>query len=353
MHFRHEKPVTTGARPGALGNVPSEIQSIRVIDYDKDSVVDTEMESIAQCLEYGKSKRTTWLHVQGTVGSDDLRMLREAYNMHPLAVEDVLNIGQRPKFEPYDKQLFLIDVLPQQVGNRIEFEQISIFIGPSYVISFHDGDDDIFAPVRNRIHDGKGRIRVGSEDYLAYCLADLIVDIGFPVMERYAEMIESLEDSIFEHKADNPITEIHNIRRELIAMRRQVRHQTDMLFELLREGHELMEAENIPYWRDAADHSQRVLDNLETYLDMTSSLLDTHISLVSHRLNDVMKVLTIISTIFIPLSFMAGLYGMNFDTESRWNMPELAFEYGYVTLLGAMAIVVVGMLIYFKKKDWL
>ena len=274
--------------------------------------------------------------------------------MHPLAVEDVLNVGQRPKFEPYDAQVFLVDVMPNRDERGIVFEQVSLFIGSTYVISFHAGEEDPFTAVCQRIHEGKGRIRVGGPDYLAYALADVIVDLGFPVVEAYTDELEALEDDVFEERAPDPVQAIHSIRRDLTALRRMVWHQTRMLTELLAEEHSLVQPENMPYFRDAADHSQRVLDQLETCREMSSSLLDTHLSLVSNRMNDVMKVLTIIATIFIPLSFVAGLYGMNFDPEaSPWNMPELGTRYGYVTLIGVMIVIAAGMLVYFRRKKWI
>lgn len=353
MHYRHQRSSKPGARPGALGNVASQITKIWVVDYNKNEVNQQEFSSVEKVLGYGKSPNTTWVHIQGAAGADDLRRLREAYGMHPLAVEDVMNIGQRPKFEPYDTQVFLVDVVPQRQERRVEFEQVSLFLGAGYVISFHAGDEDVFAPVRARIHEGKGRIRTGGADYLAYALADVIVDHGFPVIETYAEELESLEDEVFEASAPDPVQAIHRIRRDLTALRRMVWHQTQMLNELLSDEHELIQAATAPYFRDAADHSQRVLDLLETYRDMSSSLLDTHLSLASNRMNDVMKVLTIIATIFIPLSFVAGLYGMNFDTDSPYNMPELAWKYGYLTLLGTMLVIFIGMLVYFRRKNWL
>ncbi len=353
MHYRHKQSVKPGARPGALGDVPSHITKIWLVDYNADIVNQREFDSVDDVLAYGKSPNTTWVHIQGEAGADDLRRLREAYSMHPLAVEDVMNIGQRPKFEPYDSQVFLVDVVPQRDKKRVEFEQVSLFLGDTYVISFHAGEDDVFAPIRNRIHEGKGRIRTGGADYLAYALADVIVDHGFPVIESYVEELEALEEEVFQARAPDPVQAIHMIRRDLTALRRMMWHQTQMLNDLISEEHELIQPETMPYFRDAADHSQRILDLLETYRDMSSSLLDTHLSLVSNRMNDVMKVLTIIATIFIPLSFVAGLYGMNFDTDSPFNMPELSWKYGYVTLLGIMVAIFIGMLVYFRKKNWL
>lgn len=352
MHYRNRQSVQPGSRPGALGDVEGNIAKIWLVDYSHDTVNEQLCSSVEEVLAFSKSPNTTWVHIQGAAGADDLRQLREAYGMHPLAVEDVMNIGQRPKFEPYDSQVFLVDVVPHR-GSRIEFEQISLFLGKGYVISFHASDSDIFAPVRHRIHEGKGRIRAGGADYLAYALADVIVDHGFPIIESYVEELETLEEEVFEARAPDPVQAIHKIRRDLTALRRMVWHQTEMLRDLISEEHELIQPEAIPYFRDAADHSQRILDLLETYRDMSSSLLDTHLSLVSNRMNDVMKVLTIIATIFIPLSFIAGLYGMNFDTQHPWNMPELASPYGYPILLGGMLVVFLGMLVYFRRKNWL
>lgn len=353
MHFRHERRGTIGSRPGALGDTPSNIQRITVVDYDEHEVLDQEFESLDKVLKYARSKRTTWVHFQGEAGSDDLRQLREAFGIHPLAVEDVMNIGQRPKFEPYDRQLFFIDIVVDRAERGIEFEQVSVFLGKDYVISFHAGDKDVFEPVRRRIHEGKGRIRIGGADYLAYCLTDVLVDLGFPIIEGYADELEHLEDEIFTQRSADPIETLHRIRSDLTAIRRMIWHQTNMLNDLISDDHDMVQHETLPYFRDAADHSQRVQDLLETYRDMASNLLDTHLSLVSHRMNDVMKVLTLIATTFIPLSFVAGVYGMNFDTNSPWNMPELSHPYGYPILIGTMLLIFIGMLFYFRKKRWL
>lgn len=346
-----------GTRPGALAHdteIPRQHPLvIRHVGYDPAGATEADYENFDQCPDITASARLDWLHFQGDVPSSVLARLRDSFGLHPLAVEDVQNLGQRPKLEIFDDCLFVTLALPRRDAGNLRFEQVSVFASPQLVLSFHAGSDDITAPIRQRIQSGKGRIRHTGADYLLYALIDLIVDFDFPLLETYADELDALEEDIFTRPRQNPVSRIHHIKSDLIGLRKVLWHQAVMLAELVRSEHSLLVADNLPYYRDAEDHARRVNDLLDGYRDACSSLLDTHLSLSSARLNDTMKVLTVISTIFIPLSFVAGLYGMNFDTDLPGNMPELSLPYAYPVLLGGMLTLAVGMLILFRRRGWL
>ncbi|MGN8158952.1 magnesium/cobalt transporter CorA [Salinisphaera sp. SWV1] len=296
--------------------------------------------------------KLTWLHFEGDVTAAQLARLGTDFSLHPLALEDVLNNGQRPKLDAYRNTLFATLALPHMDADDVVFQQVSVFIGQDFVLSFHAGDHDVFAPVRERIHAAHGRIARAESDYLGYCLADVVVDSGFAVLAGYHDQLEDLEDRIFEDRKNDLISVIHDLRRRLIGMRKVLISQNELLVRWISLEHSLIHDDNRPYFRDVQDHAKRVVDLTDGYYDTARSLLDTHLSLASTRLNDVMRVLTLIATVFMPLSFIVGVYGMNFDTKSPWNMPELSFAYGYPVLLGVMLMLVIGMLIYFKRKRW-
>ena len=304
-----------------------------------------------------------WLHFEGDISATDLARLGELFHLHPLALEDVHNHGQRPKFDPYKDQVFITLALPvthsKQAGKNVEtlleIQQVSLFIGAGFVLSFHAGTHDIFAPVRERLQSATDTIDQAhaQADHLGYALADVVVDSGFSVVADYGERLEQLEDEIFEARSHNLISVIHDLRRALSTLRKTLRSQQEMIQRWLVSEHGVVHLENRPYIRDMEDHARRVIDLTDSYHDATGALLDTHLSLASMRLNDVMRVLTLIATVFMPLSFIAGLYGMNFNTTSPWNMPELGWYYGYPIVLGVMGALIVVMLVFFRRKRWL
>lgn len=346
-----------GSRPGALARDTEVIRQhrlvIRHVSYDPAGATEADYQNFDQCPDITASTRLDWLHFQGDAPPSVLARLRDSFGLHPLAVEDVQNIGQRPKLEIFDDCLFVTMALPRRDDTGLRFEQISVFASPQLVLSFHAGGEDLTAPIRQRIQAGKGRIRHAGADYLMYALIDLIVDFDFPLLETYADELDALEEDIFSRPRENPVSSIHRIKSDLIGLRKVLWHQSVMLADIVRAEHPLLVADNLPYYRDAEDHARRVNDLLDGYRDACGSLLDTHLSLSSARLNDTMKVLTVISTIFIPLSFVAGLYGMNFDTDLPGNMPELSLPYAYPVLLGGMLTLAVGMLILFRRRGWL
>lgn len=352
--------LSPGRPPGTLLNPPPEHQIGRLLIYRLDfggtdaaeERQGKELKPILQPVRHG-NHRLLWLHFEGDVTAAQLTRLGDEFSLHPLALEDVLNHGQRPKLDVYQTALFTTLTLPHTEANELVFQQISLFIGKDFVLSFHSGAHDLFKPVRGRIHTAQDRIANAGPDYLGYCLADVVVDSSFAVLDSYQDQLEELENQIFEERIGDPISVIHGLRRHLIGIRKVLAPQNELFLRWVGLEHPLIHDDNRPYFRDMQDHARRVADLVDGYYDTTASLLDTHLSLASARLNNVMRVLTLIATIFMPLSFLVGVYGMNFDTKYSWNMPELSFAYGYPILLGCMLALVIGMVFYFRRKRWL
>jgi len=345
-----------GTAPGDLSPVPEPAQvpaSLYLVEFDAFGYTEKADCSLDEARQYFESAKTTWLHVQGTPDEALLRMIGEAFHLHPLALEDVLHTGQRAKLETYDGEIFAVVGVPQFTAGRIEATQLSLFLGDTWIVSFFSGENDPFDAVRRRAAQAGSRIRQGRVDYLFYSLLDTAIDLAFPSMEAIGERIEALELTVFDDPSREALNEIHHLKRELLLLRRILWPQRDMLNGLIRDEHEQIQETTKLYLRDCYDHSVHSLDLVESYREMASSLLEIYLSSLSNRLNDVMKVLTIIATVFIPLSFIVGLYGMNFDRSvSPWNMPELGMRYGYPLLWIVMLVVVGGMLLYFRRKRW-
>lgn len=298
---------------------------------------------------------TRWLDIQGKPGPALLHKLAERFGLHVLALEDVINAGQRSKFEIFGDWFFIVMQRPVIETGGVKMEQISIFLGDNCVISIHEGEDELFEPIRHRLrHGGTGRIRVLGADYLCYALLDMVVDLGFPVLNDTAETLIELEEQLLTNDPEPRLLEsVHQVKRNMISTRRALMPQREVINMLIRDENPLMEERTRVYLRDCYDHMVHILELLDSYRDMASGLHDLYLSTLSQKMNEVMKVLTIIATIFIPLSFVVGLYGMNFNTElSPWNMPELNTRYGYPVLWLALLGVAGGMLVYFKRKHW-
>lgn len=356
LHLFPGRFTRPGTAPGDLSQ-PPETERLPVVltltDYDSEHIVEKSDCTLVEARDYFSSPRATWLHVQGTPSEELLRGIGEAYGLHPLALEDVLHTGQRAKTEAYDHQLFTVIGAPEHTENGVNLAQLSLFLGDTWVVSFYSGQNNPFDPVRQRARLPGSRIRRHGIDYLYYALIDIAIDLSFPVLETLGERIEALELTVFDDPSREALDEIHRLKRELVLMRRSLWPQRDMLNGLVRDENRQISRETRPYLRDCYDHTVHALDLVESYREMASSLLEVYLSSLSNRLNDVMKVLTIIATVFIPLSFIVGVYGMNFDTKaSGWNMPELGMRYGYPVLWLFMLIVVAGMLFYFKRKRW-
>jgi len=326
---------------------------IVLLDYDAHRLDEIDDATPAQCAEARGRPSTTWIHVSGHPEVERLRELGAALGLHPLALEDVSNTGQRPKCERFDSQLFVIVSLPVAASGTIRTEQVSLFLLDNLLISFHEGASDAFEPVRKRLRDSVGNLRTRKSDALLYALLDLVIDHGFPVLEQLGEKIEALESEILRSATRGNLNTLHRLKRGLLTLRRMLWPQREVLNSLLSEQQTLISAPTKIYLRDCYDHTIQIMDLLESYRDMTSSMLDVYLSSVSNRLNETMRVLTVISTIFIPPTFLASVYGMNFDQSAGpLNMPELSWRYGYPFTLAVMTISVLALLVYFKRKQW-
>lgn len=346
-----------GTAPGTLvSNEGADLKEVRIhlIDYSESGYIEKDITAADDCQAYLDKNTVTWIHMQGPLQADTIKNIGNIFELHPLTLEDVLNKGQRPKVEEYDDMLFVIMSMPITANGEIIIEQVSIFMGKNYIISFHGGNNDPFEPLRNRLRKKSGRIRSQKADYLLYCILDLIIDQGYPVLEGIGENIENIEEALLRSSVKQAtLGEIHRIRRELILLRRNLWPQREAVNNLLRGENPLIKKGTALYLRDCYDHTIQILDLIENYREMAASLIDIYLSSTSYRLNEIMRVLTVIATIFIPLTFIVGLYGMNFShPESPWAMPELHWYYGYPIIWGVMIAIVFGMVRYFKRRDW-
>lgn len=325
---------------------------IRRIVYDADSLEDHADVPLAEAL-LPQAGRRVWLDVAGEPDARLLKKLGTRFGLHGLALEDVLHAGQRPKVEAFPDQLFVVLNMPLWHERWLAIQQVSLFLGPDFVISFHSGSADIFEPIRKRMENSPGgKIRGSGTDYLFYALTDLVVDQSFPILEGYGEELQDIEGELIGDTGANLQDRIHEARRELVFLKRALWSQRDAMHGLLREDIQLISDETRLYLRDCYDHAVQVLELVENYRDMGTALLEIQMANVNQRTNEVMRVLTVIATIFMPLSFIVGLYGMNFDTASPWNMPELDWKFGYLFVWGVIVVVAGGMLAYFKRRDW-
>jgi magnesium transporter len=292
-----------------------------------------------------------WLDVSGLSDPSAVRAIGDRFGIHPLALEDVLNVPQRPKVEWYGDCLL---VVLREVRHPGPPEQVSFFLADRVVVSFQERPGDSFEPVRERLRQGKGRIRAEGADFLLYSLCDAVLDAFFPTLERLGDEVEEMEERLLVSPGPEAFVAIRRLKRALLEVRHAVWPARDALNLLLIEEHALIRPGTKVFFRDCYDHTIQLMDMVETFREMTSGLVDEYMSAVSNRMNEIMKVLTVVATIFIPLTFIAGVYGMNFDTKaSPWNMPELTWAYGYPALLLLMAAVAGGMLCYFRRKRWI
>jgi magnesium transporter len=279
--------------------------------------------------------------------------LGEVFGLHSLAMEDIHNSGQRPKVESFDDQLFVVMALPLMEEDLVRIHQISFVMGDRFLVSFCETGFSPFEPIMRRLQMREGRLRERGVDFLLYGLLDLVIDQGFPVLEDFGLQLEDLEERILQAASSDTLGRIHVVKRELILLRRMLWPQRDVVNELLRGDQKLVREDTLVYLRDCYDHTVQVMDLIETYRDMSASMLDIYLSSVSNRMNEVMRVLTVIATIFIPLTFIAGVYGMNFDrTAGPWSMPELGWPFGYGLVWLLMIAVALGMLVFFRRRGW-
>lgn len=346
-----------GTAPGTLRpRVEPEVPvRLRMMRWDHERLLEVDLLSPAG-LDEVPEEEMCWVDIEG----HDVAVIAELgdrLGVHPLALEDVVNVGQRPKVDDYGSSLFVVLDLVQSDpdGREIVKEQISLVVQEGLLLSVRERAGGVFDPVRARLRGGVGRrIRTLGADYLAYALVDTVVDHFFPVLDRIGERIEMIEDSLLTDPTREDLNHLHELKRDLLLLRRSAWPLRDAVGNLLRGDLELLGDETRVFLRDVADHVHSVIDIVETYREMASSLVDLYLSSVSNRMNEIMKVLTIIATIFIPLSFIAGLYGMNFDpSASPWNMPELDWYWGYPFALGIMLALAAGLLVFFRRRGWL
>jgi magnesium transporter len=351
-HARRLK-VKPGAAPGTLRIDPQAPKpTIRVMGYGPDGFVEETVERPQELESYLGRWPVTWVNVNGLGDETTLRALARLFGLHRLALEDAANLGQRAKVEPFDEQLFVVMRMADPVQPRL-LEQISLFLGKNYVLTFQERAGDCFDPVRQRIRDGKGKLRQVGPDYLVYALADAVIDGYFPVLEAIGDRLDELEQVVFGAPEETTVNRIQEIKGHLRELRQHAWPHRDVASALMREEAFIDERTKL-YLRDCEDHAIHVIDRIDNYREVAADLMNAYLSSVSNRMNEVMKVLTIVAAVFIPLSFIAGLYGMNFDPEvSPWNMPELGWAFGYPAALLLMAVVAGGMVWYFVKKKWL
>ncbi len=342
-----------GLPPGTLvhiGEKKAETLKITVMDYDEAHFQEKEIKTIEECFLFKDKPTVTWINIDGLHQVEIIEKLGECYGLHPLVLEDILNTDQRPKMEDYGEYLYIVLRMLNynDKSSEIESEQVSLILGSNFVISFQETEGDVFDPIRERIRNGKGRIRKMGADYLTYALLDAIVDNYFIILEKLGEKIEFLEEELVTRPTSETLQTIHYLKREMIFLRKAVWPLREVISGLERGEPPLVKGTTRIYLRDVYDHTIQVIDSIETFRDMVSGMLDIYLSSVSNRLNSVMKVLTIIATIFMPLTFLAGIYGMNFK-----HMPELEWRWGYPFLWLVMGGIGVFMLLYFRKKKWL
>jgi magnesium transporter len=342
-----------GSSPGTLvhvGEKRTDDIRLSLLHYDAYALMERPLDRVEEALPLLKPAAATWINIDGVHDIALMEHIGRHFGLHPLTLEDVLNTTQRPKAEAFDDYLFVVLKMLHYdaTQDRISSEQVSLILGKNVLISFQESAGDVFDPVRQRIRKGKGRIRTGGCDYLAYALIDAIVDNYFTILEKLGERLEALEESIDDHPDSKILEDIHTIRRELIYLRKQVWPLREIITHFLKDDIAFIGEATRLFMRDVYDHTIQTIDTIESFRDILSGIQDLYLSIISNRMNEVMKVLTIIATIFIPITFVAGIYGMNFT-----HMPELSWRWGYLFVWVIILAIIVGMLVFFRRKKWI
>jgi magnesium transporter len=348
----HRQSKKAGLPPGTLVHVgPRRTEKIRIrrIDYDSEQMQEREISSIKECSIGEEPPAVTWIDITGVHDLEWIERIGEMFDLHPLTTEDIVNTGQRPKMEEFDHYIYVVLKMLyfDEEENRVQIEQVSLILGTAYVISFQEREKDVFDSVRERIRKAKGRVRRSGPDYLLYALIDAVVDSYFSILEKVGERIEEIEEELIAEPEPGTLRAIHDLKREMLLLHKSVWPFREVVSGLERGESDLILDSTQLFFRDVYDHTIQVMDTIETFRDMLSGMLDLYLSSISNRMNEVMKVLTIIATIFIPVTFITGVYGMNFE-----HMPELKWAWGYLYVWVAMVAVGVSMLFYFKRKKW-
>ena len=352
--IQNKRSRKAGLPPGTpvhIGKSHVGVPRVSRIYYDGTQIAEEEIKDMAACAGWPDKPGVTWINVEGVHQMQLLEQFGKCFDLHPLVLEDIANTGQRPKVEDYDRYLYIVlRMLSLQPGTQeVVDEQVSLVLGPNFVISFQEGiEGDLFNPIRERLRTAKGRLRRESADYLVYSLIDATVDGYFLLLENLGERIEVLDESMLANTATEASRSIHLLKREMIWLRKAVWPLREAINNLLRAESALVRPSTAVYLKDVYDHTISVIDTVETYRDVLSGMLDNNLSLLTTRLNEVIKVLTVISTIFIPLTFITGVYGMNFR-----YMPELEWRWGYPVMMAGMAIITIALIIYFRRKKWI
>ena len=353
MNMQPSTPNSNNQIPGAViytgENAEKELY-LEAFDYNDTSFEEVELKEISESFRFKESKTTTWINLNGLNHTDEIEKVGAHYDLHPLLLEDIVNTSQRPKIDEYDNCIFItLKMMYYDTSKNIMFEQVSFVLGEHYVLTFQEAEGDVFDGVRERIRARKGRIRIQGADYLLYALMDAIVDQYYAIIETMGTKIEEIEDDLFSDITQEEITQkIQNLKREMLKIRRSVFPIREIINRIEKNDQGLIKDKTNHFFRDVYDHVVQVTETLDIYREMIWSLMDMYMTTISNKMNEVMKVLTIIATIFIPLTFVAGIYGMNFV-----NIPELKYQYGYHTVWVVMVAMVLVMLGFFKKKKWL
>ena len=343
---------TIGLAPGTLVHVGEEIDQpviITLIEYDKDTYSQKEMDSIDDCFPISDTQTIKWINVSGVHNIEIVEKIGKYLNLHPLILEDIVNTEQRPRIEDFEDYVFVtLKMLTyDETDGEIDLEQLSIIFGKNYVITFEEKPVNVLDIFVNRLKTGGTKARLLNPDYLAYCLIDIVVDNYFALLDKLNELIEDLEDVIIENPTSEVLQDIYELKRELLLLRKSVLPLREIVGSLSRLKNPLIQESTLFYLEDVYDHVRQIMDTVDIYKEMISSMLDTYTSSISIKLNDVMKLLTIFASIFIPLTFITGVYGMNFS-----HMPEINWKFGYYFTWAIMLVISVGMLFFFRKKKW-
>jgi magnesium transporter len=342
-----------GLPPGTLvhvGERKAEKVKIRILDYDEAQFEEKEAKTIEESFPFRDKPTVTWINIDGLHEVEIIEKLGSPFGLHPLLLEDILNTDQRPKMEDYGDYIFVVlkMLYPGENKDVIEAEQVSLILGSNFVISLQEREGDVFDPVRDRIRKSKGRIRKAGSDYLAYALLDAIVDNYFLILENVGEKIEDTEQQLATNSSPETLQYIRELKNEMIFLRKSIWPLRELINGLERCESTLIHESTVAYLRDVYDHTIQIIDTVESYRDTISGMVDIYLSSISNKMNEVMKVLTIFASIFIPLTFVAGVYGMNFEF-----MPELGWRWGYFVLLAVMTLIGISLVFYFKRKRWL
>ncbi|PJA74513.1 magnesium and cobalt transport protein CorA [bacterium CG_4_9_14_3_um_filter_65_15] len=354
MNNRYMAPRNEPALPPGtlqfMGPPKSDEVVISVIDFDEDSLTEIQVSDVSECLPFKETPTTTWINISGLHNLDALKTIADHFDIHPLVQEDIVNTHQRPKVEDFETYMYVVARMLSFSENPfvIQSEQVSIILGPNFLITFQERPGDVFEEVRKRLRLGRGRIRGWGSDYLLYALTDAVVDHYFLILERLGELLEDIEEELLESPAPSQLHLVHSYKREMILMRKAIWPLREAVSRLERDETPLIQHRMVPFLRDVYDHTIQVADAVDTFRDMLSGLGDLYLSSVSNRMNEVMKVLTIAATIFVPLTFLAGIYGMNFD-----YLPELHWKWSY-PIFWVISITLVGvMLTFFRRRKYL